>query len=180
MGWWLTPAHRPREHRQAHDVQRRDRSRVVGCTPSSIRACSPSRSRCARRCAGTPYRVVTSWSADSRAASTIFLRSDGSTSEGIAASTVSTNLRTASIAARCPASTDSSPSRADPRHRASSRPSISQKRNPRPWPNTRPHTHRVSRFQNLANVSLVGRPFRVENGVVVALSTPFLYGPSRP
>jgi hypothetical protein len=28
----------------------------------------------------------------------------------------------------------------------------------------------------LAKVSLVGRPFRVENGVVVALSTPFLYG----
>ena len=26
----------------------------------------------------------------------------------------------------------------------------------------------------------VGRPFRVENGVVVALSTPFFYGPSRP
>jgi hypothetical protein len=36
----------------------------------------------------------------------------------------------------------------------------------------------LSRF--LAKVSLVGRPFRVENGVVVALSTPFLYGPSRP
>ena len=32
----------------------------------------------------------------------------------------------------------------------------------------------------LAKVSLVGRPFRVENGVVVALSTPFFYGPSRP
>ena len=32
----------------------------------------------------------------------------------------------------------------------------------------------------LAEVSLVGRPFRVENGVVVALSTPFFYGPSRP
>jgi len=33
---------------------------------------------------------------------------------------------------------------------------------------------------NLAKVSLVGRPFRVENGAVVALPTPFFYGPSRP
>jgi len=32
----------------------------------------------------------------------------------------------------------------------------------------------------LAKVSLVGRPFRVENGAVVASSTPFFYGPSRP
>jgi hypothetical protein len=32
----------------------------------------------------------------------------------------------------------------------------------------------------LAKVSLLGRPFRVENGVVVALSTPFFYGSSRP
>jgi hypothetical protein len=37
-----------------------------------------------------------------------------------------------------------------------------------------------SSVNNLAKVSLVGRPFRVENGVVVALSTPFLYGPARP
>jgi hypothetical protein len=32
----------------------------------------------------------------------------------------------------------------------------------------------------LARVSLLGRPFRVENVVVVALSTPFFYGSSRP
>jgi hypothetical protein len=35
-------------------------------------------------------------------------------------------------------------------------------------------------YSFLAKVSLLGRPFRVENGVVVALSTPFFYGSSSP
>lgn len=48
--------------------------------------------------------VVTSESARSRAASTMVLRRAGSISVGVASSTVSTNLRTAAIADRRPAS----------------------------------------------------------------------------
>jgi hypothetical protein len=40
------------------------------------------------------------------------------------------------------------------------------------WPSTPMVTY--LRLMFLAKVSLVGRPFRIENGVVVALSTPFL------